>query len=121
VSCSAADPAAWHAYARFGGRALLLYSASMYRGEGTKDARRDIGSANRCLHWHDMLHFKSSGCTVYDLGGIDVEGRDPATTRIADFKRGFGGEVRPTYVSSRAVSMKGRAARTLLRMRRVDF
>jgi hypothetical protein len=68
-----------------------------------------------------MMHFKVSGCTIYDLGGIDVAGRDPATMRIAEFKRGFGGEVRPTYVGSRAVSMKGRAARTLLRMRRVEF
>jgi hypothetical protein len=121
VTASAETVAAWHAYAQFGGRALLLNSASLFRAEDDSDARNEIGRANRCLHWHDMLHFKASGCTVYDLGGIDVAERDPATTRIAAFKRGFGGEVRPTYARSQAMSAKGRAARTVLRMKRVDF
>lgn len=121
VTVGEGAPAAWHAYARFGGRALLLNSASLFRAQDDSDARNEIGRANRCLHWHDMLHFKSSGCTIYDLGGIDVVQRDPATTRIAAFKRGFGGQVRPSYARSQAMSAKGRAARTVLQMRRVDF
>ena len=121
VSRIAGRTVAWHAYARFRGRAMLLNSASLFRVEDNSEARNEIGRANRYLHWHDMLHFKSSGCTVYDLGGIDVAGRDPATTRIAAFKRGFGGDLRPTYARSQPMSAKGRAARIVLRIRRVDF
>lgn len=75
---------------------LLLYSASLFRTSDHATDRAAAGRANRFLHWHDMLHFKMSGCATYDPGGIDVFGRSWETARIASFKRGFGGFVRPT-------------------------
>jgi hypothetical protein len=115
------SPLAWHAYAGAARRAMLLYSASLFREQDDSEARNRMGRANRYLHWSDMLSFKAAGYVEYDLGGIDVAGRDPATTRIADFKRGFGGELRPTHTASAGVSAKGRLALAALRLRRIDF
>jgi hypothetical protein len=114
-------PLAWHAYASSGLRSILLYSASLFRDLDRKEDRNMVGRANRYLHWQDMLSFRAAGHTAYDLGGIDVDERDPATTRIAAFKKSFGGEVRPTYAFSTAMSMKGRMVAAALRLRRVDF
>jgi hypothetical protein len=100
---------------------MLMQSASLFRDAETSAERNMIGRANRYLHWRDMLAFKAFGCLVYDLGGVDLAGRDPATTRIAAFKRGFGGEVRATYWRSQPVSVKGRLAAAVFRARRSDF
>ena len=110
-----------HAYARSSRHALLLYSASLFRTSDDVADRAAAGRANRFLHWHDMLHFKMSGCTTYDLGGIDVNGRSEETTRIASFKRGFGGFIRPTYAWSSPNSVRGRAAYAALNRMGVDF
>jgi hypothetical protein len=115
------DVAVWHAYARSPRHALLLYSASLFRTSDDTTDRAAAGRANRFLHWHDMLHFKMSGCVSYDLGGIDVEGRGEETARIASFKRGFGGLVRPTYAWSSPTSVRGRAAYAALSAMGVDF
>jgi hypothetical protein len=112
---------AWHAYGRSTERAMLMQSASLFRDLETNAERNLAGRANRCLHWQDMLAFKALGCAVYDIGGVDLAGRDPATARIAAFKRGFGGEVRTTYWRSQGVSARGRIAAALLRARRSDF
>lgn len=116
-----ADPLVWHAYARSPRHALLLYSASLFRNEEDPGARAAAGRANRFLHWHDMLHFKMSGCVSYDLGGIDIDGRGEQTARIASFKRGFGGLVQPTYAWSSPATVRGRIAYAALAMLGVDF
>lgn len=121
VSREDEGPLAWHAYARSGGRALLLYSAALFRDYESGEDRNMAGRANRYLHWDDMLRFKDTGCASYDLGGIDVAQRDPATTRIAAFKKGFGGRLAPTYERSTARSVKGRAVQALLRLRGVEY
>jgi hypothetical protein len=121
VSGEDGSPLAWHAYAGSARRAMLLYSASLFREEADSEARNRMGRANRYLHWSDMLAFKAAGYTEYDLGGIDVAGRDPATTRIGAFKRGFGGDLRPTHTASAGVSVKGRLVLALLRLRKIDF
>lgn len=115
------DALVWHAYARAEHHALLLYSASQFRVHEDPADRAVAGRANRFLHWHDMLHFKMSGCAYYDLGGIDVEGRAEETARIASFKRGFGGLIRPTYAWSTPATMRGRLANVALGALGVDF
>jgi hypothetical protein len=121
VARDGAEPLAWHAYARAAGRALLLYSAAQFRDYESGEDRNMAGRANRFLHWDDMLRFKDAGCASYDLGGIDVAERDPATTRIAAFKKGFGGRLAPTYERSTPRSAKGRAVQALLRLRGVEY
>jgi hypothetical protein len=121
VTRDSGEPLAWHAYARSEERAMLMLSASQFRDyEDSKD-RSLMGRANRYLHWEDMLGFKAASCSVYDLGGVDLVGRDPATARIAAFKRGFGGRVQPTYRRSQPLSARGRVAAAALRARRTDF
>jgi hypothetical protein len=112
---------AWHAYAASSGRALLLYSASLFRDYADSADRNAIGRANRFLHWHDMLWFKAAGYSGYDLGGIDPDERDPVTRQINEFKQGFGGHAQPTHARTTALTPKGRVARALLRLGRVDF
>jgi hypothetical protein len=112
---------AWHAYAASSGRALLLYSASLFRDYADSADRNAIGRANRYLHWHDMLWFKAAGYAGYDLGGFDPAERDPVTRQINEFKQGFGGRIQPTHTCTTAFTAKGRAARALLRLGRVDF
>jgi hypothetical protein len=121
VSRRAEPPLAWHAYAGWGGRAMLLYSASLFRDYGDSGERNMIGRANRYLHWRDMLWFKDAGYEAYDLGGVDISRLVPATARIAEFKQGFGGQLRSTNAVTVALSAKGHLARAMLRLRRVDF
>jgi hypothetical protein len=115
------DVMVWHAYAHAGRHALLLYSASHFRVNEDPADRAVAGRANRFLHWHDMLHFKMNGCVYYDLGGIDIEGRAEETARIASFKRGFGGFIRPTYAWSTPATLRGKAAYAALAVLGVDF
>jgi hypothetical protein len=117
----AARPLVWHAYAAGSGHALLLYSASLFRDRPASGDRNMIGRANRYLHWHDMIWCKAAGHHAYDLGGIDVTDTDPVKRRINEFKRGFGGEVRPTHTCTVGVSAKGRVATRMLRLRGVSF
>jgi hypothetical protein len=121
VGRAAQPPLAWHAYAAAGGHALLLYSASLFREVAESADRNMIGRANRYLHWHDILWCKAAGYRAYDLGGFDADEQDPDTRRINEFKRGFGGHVRPTHACTTALSAKGRLAKRLLRLGRVDF
>jgi hypothetical protein len=72
------------------GRARLLLSGSADRGD--KQLRGVVGPANRLLHWHELLHYKTQGYRFYDFGGCDL---DPAseTYPVTQFKLSFGGEV----------------------------
>jgi hypothetical protein len=114
-------PLAWHAYAATRGHALLMYSASLFRGYGDSADRNMIGRANRYLHWHDILWCKRAGYPAYDLGGFDEAEQDPVTRRINEFKQGFGGQVRPTHACTSALTAKGHVAKALLRLSRIDF
>jgi hypothetical protein len=116
VSLQNNDMAVWHAYVLAENRAILLYSASSLNVEMTSQIRTLIGRANRLLHWNDLLFFKKNGCSLYDFGGIDVIGRSPETSRIAQFKQGFGGTIVPTYSQTIPVSWKGRAVVSVLRL-----
>jgi hypothetical protein len=121
VSHEGMPPLAWHAYAVASGRALLLYSASHFRSYRDSAERNMIGRANRYLHWHDMLWCRAAGCEWYDMGGINLAGEDPATRRVTEFKLGLGARPQPTYMRTGAVSARGRLAKTLLRLLRIDL
>ena len=111
----------WHAYAATSARAHLLYSASLLPDATRADDRNVIGRANRLLHWHDIRHARAHGLEVIDLGGIDVAGRSEETTRIAHFKRNFGGTVTPAHSWSEPRSAKGSLVLFALRVRGSDF
>jgi len=110
-----------HAYVAARGRGYMLYSGSVLGESGDSAVRNLIGRANRYLHWHDIRLFKERGFDLYDFGGLDVDERSPKTAGIARFKRGFGGEVRPVYSSTRARSLRGAAVQRMLAWRGVDF
>jgi len=110
-----------HAYVAARARSYMLYSASVLAQSSDSSVRNLIGRANRYLHWHDIRLFRDRGYDLYDFGGLDVTGRSEKTARIAKFKRGFGGEVRPVYSSTSARSLLGTAAQRMLGLRGVDF
>jgi lipid II:glycine glycyltransferase (peptidoglycan interpeptide bridge formation enzyme) len=112
---------AQHAYVAAHARSYMLYSASVLSQSADSSARNLIGRANRYLHWHDIRLFRNRGFELYDFGGLDVTGRSEKTARIAEFKRGFGGEVRPVYSSTSARSLLGVAVQRILGLRGVDF
>ena len=72
-------------------RVRLLSSVSLFRLESSSERRNLLGRANRYLHYCDMLHFKSQGFSIYDLGGYAEGTEDPVLRKINDFKDGFGG------------------------------
>ena len=110
-----------HAYVAACARSYMLYSASVLAQSADSDARNLMGRANRYLHWHDIRLFKDRGFDLYDFGGLDVTGRSEKTAGIAQFKQGFGGEVRPVYSSTSARSLLGAAVQRMLGLRGVDF
>ena len=81
----------------FGHEAIYLYGAS-------GDEQRNV-MPNHALHWAAIQWAKARGCKWYDLWGVP-EGRgevvspneegertSPLPDSLAQFKRGFGGEV----------------------------
>lgn len=107
----------WHAYYCAAGRARLLHSASLFRGEDNSK-RNLIGRANRYLHWCDIQHFKAAGYRLYDLGGWSPpELGDIEKQRIGTFKEGFGGRLVSEIHATYAVTAKGRVILALSRLR----
>lgn len=114
AATTTSTPLVWHAYVAGKERIMLLYSASSFRENEGSAARNLAARANRCLHWNDMVQAKRAGAALYDMGGIDIKNKSPKTSRIAQFKRGFGGEIVSTYARTFATSLKGRLALGLL-------
>lgn len=110
-----------HAYVAARGRGFMLYSGSKLAETDDSGLRNLIGRANRYLHWHDIRLFKERGFQLYDFGGLDVEERSPKTAGIARFKRGFGGEVRAVYSTTKPRSLRGSAVQRVLGLRGVQF
>jgi len=113
VGLSPSEPAIWHAYYRDRGRAILRYSASMYRNNSDKEYRARLGRANRYHHWQDMLRFREAGDLVYDFGGWYAGTEDSDMLRINKFKEGFGGTVIQTYNCVLPKTWKGKFAFTV--------
>jgi Acetyltransferase (GNAT) domain len=109
-----------HVFLADGGRARMLYSGTVERTG--KDVDRLVGSANRFLHWQEMIHYRERGLESYDFGGIDL---DPASRlySISQFKLSFGGRLHDeesVYVAGRPAlrSALRAASRTRLGVRR---
>ncbi len=103
----------WHSYIQCPDRVILLYSASLFRETQDASQRNLVGRANRFTHWNDILAAKGMGVPTYDMGGIDVAGRSPETSNIAQFKKGFGGSVVRVYSHTIPLSLVGRVACTV--------
>ncbi len=84
-------------------RIMLATSASLFRENENPEYRNLIGRANRMLHYKDLLAFKELGYEVYDYGGIGDYNEE--LKAIAEFKLGFGGDVR-TYDASFTLHLK---------------
>jgi hypothetical protein len=109
------DPLVWHAYYRSNGRAVLLHSASLFRGAAGRDRRQLVGRANRLHHWQDLVWFRAAGESTYDLGGWYAGGEDQERLRVNWFKAQFGGSVVREFVCEYPLTVKGRL---FLRIRR---
>ena len=108
-------PCSWHAYVVDRQRARLLHSVSEQRDGDSPAERAFIGRANRFHHWQDMLHFRATEFSVYDLGGWYAGSDDLPKLRINTFKEGFGGKQEASFNALWPVSIKGRAALGLRR------
>lgn len=106
----------WHAYHRTPARATLLYSASSLVDTRARALRSLIGRANRRLHWHDMLSFKSQGVATYDFGGWYEKKEDHVRLNINKFKESFGGEIVKTYICEQPLTLKGKLFLTTRRL-----
>ena len=104
-----------HAHLIIPERLMLLYSASQFRRVNDSTVRALIGRANRLLHWSDMLTARDEGALLYDMCGVDMSKKSPETTRITQFKLGFGGTVVPYYSRTMPCSLKGCMVHMLLR------
>lgn len=98
----------WHIYYRCPTRVRLLHSASLFRETSSGAYRSMVGRANRFLHWQDMLHFKSEGVTVYDMGGWYEGKSDEEKLRINKFKEEFGGTVVKEFNCEKLLTWKAR-------------
>lgn len=114
-------PLAMHAYVPVRPRAAMVQTASALRREDSGEISQRLGRAHRYLHWRDMLYFRDDGYTVYELGGIDVEGKDDKTAQIAAFKTSLGATAVPEYHLTIARTLKGRLVQTLMRLGGVDY
>jgi lipid II:glycine glycyltransferase (peptidoglycan interpeptide bridge formation enzyme) len=90
------------------GYCRLLYSASQFRSNDDSSYRALIGRANRHLHWLSILHFKSAGYKLYDLGGYSRDTSNPTLNGINKFKDSFGGKfiIYSTYSSYTLIAMQ---------------
>jgi hypothetical protein len=96
----------WHCYVHANGWTRLVHSASLFRSSD-KTQQAINSRANRYLHWLDMLRFRETGFSTYDLGGWYSGQDDIEKLNINRFKEGFGGRVAPQYNTDRGVTLKG--------------
>lgn len=84
----------FHAYAVDEKRARILYTVSSFRESNDNQYRTMVATANKYMHWKDILNFKKQGFLIYDLGGIVVSDKDSIDQQnITYFKKSFGGKV----------------------------
>lgn len=107
----------WHAYLCVGVIAILMYSASWFRGKDSAH-RSLVARANRWLHWQDMLWFKRAGVHSYDWGGMFHDESTTDRAGINQFKRMFGGRPVQAYECTVPVSARGRLWLALRDVRR---
>jgi len=98
----------YHAYYYSKDRVRLLNSASLYRETADRQKRKQIGMANRWLHWQDILYFKQQGINIYDFGSWYNGTSDKEKTYINQFKEGFGGKIIQGYNYQKGLTIKGK-------------
>lgn len=98
----------YHAYYYNKSHTRLLNSASLYREMTDRKERKQIGMANRWLHWQDILYFKQQGLNIYDFGGWYNGTRDKEKVYINQFKEGFGGKIIQRYNYQQGLTIKGK-------------
>lgn len=102
-----------HAYICDRKRARLLYSARNVSFSASKQ-KNLVGRANKYMHWHVLMHFKSKGYEKYDFGGIS---KLLGLSELNRYKEAFGGREILEYNCAIGVSMKGKAATLIFRVR----
>jgi len=97
-------------------RATGLYSySSRFTESGIPP--RNIGRANRYLHWHEILFFKKLGYEVLDFLGLSLNEEDTGQQNLNKFKKSFGGREDIQYQSFVPQTKKGLLIMLLLRMK----
>jgi lipid II:glycine glycyltransferase (peptidoglycan interpeptide bridge formation enzyme) len=86
-----------HAYVISDNTARLHQSSSLFRNSDNSEYRNMVARANRYLHWDDILYFKKSGLSWYDLGGWYGGNENKEQLSINIFKESFGGLLKEEY------------------------
>lgn len=73
-------------------RALNLHSFTTSGIIRSEHSNSFFGRAHRCLHWKDLLYFKSLQIASYDFGGWYEGKTNESLLNINQFKEQFGGE-----------------------------
>lgn len=84
-------------------------SARHHGGEGAKWS----AAANRYLHWHEILFYRSAGFLVYDFGGFIEDQNGPSS--VGYFKLPFGGY----REEGRSFEVAGSLPRASLKLKRL--
>lgn len=92
----------YQVYISDGETAFSLYSASHFRFKKTSEERRLLSEASRYLQWHNILYFKETHHTIYDMGGLT------RNENIRKFKMEFGGKITEVYSGYEANSIVGK-------------
>lgn len=107
---------AFHAHIFDQDRARLLWSGHIPLPEKSEHNSL-VGRGNRLLHWADFGCFKELGLGCYDFGGIYLKDDDERLAGITKFKLGFGGQVVPEYHCVKGLTLSGRLALLVKKMR----
>lgn len=92
----------YQVYISDGETAFSLYSASHFRLKETSGEKRLLSEASRYLQWHNILYFKETHHTIYDIGGFTKN------ENIRKFKMEYGGEITEVYSGYSANSFVGK-------------
>jgi hypothetical protein len=72
-----------------------LYSATMRLRDDVD--KKNVGKANKYLHFKEMEFFKNEGFEIYDFGGYNMDKNDTSLQGVNTFKERFGGELVEMY------------------------
>lgn len=94
---------AQHIYVVNEDKTRLLYSVSNFRRDNLDS--KDVGMANKRLHWEDFVYFKNLEYKLYDWGGVSSF---ETPNGIDRFKTKFGGEAIEYTINLVGVSLLGK-------------
>ena len=104
---------AQHVYLYDDNNARLLYSVSNFRTEGL--GSKEIGRANKYLHWYDIQYLQNYKIETLDWGGVSSL-ENP--NGVDKFKKEFGGLEKSYYNAILGKSLIGKIVVYLMRMNR---